>query len=72
MVQFVKLTQILFIVLIALLMQMYALIHSSGLFIQTQMQVKPLDMIEAKDISFQQCQEVQLFIMIFKTTLSQD
>jgi hypothetical protein len=53
-------------------MQIYALIHSSGLYIQTKMQVKPLDMIEAKDISFQQCQEVQLFIMIFKMTLLQD
>lgn len=51
---------------------MYVLIHNSGLFIKTQMQVKPLDMTEAKDISFQQCQEVQLFIMIFKMTLLQD
>lgn len=68
---FVNRPMMLPIILIVSLMKIYARIQFNGQFLQTQLKVKPSDGIKAKDISLQQCKEVQHLAMIFKMILLQ-
>jgi hypothetical protein len=70
--QFVKRTLMPYSISIALLIQIYVGVHSHGQYSQTQLKVKFMDGIEAKDITSPQCKEVPHLVMIFKVTSSPD